>query len=72
MITTILIIAGSMLSVLAVVVFVSKLANAPFGSEDEKGFHYVKEPKAVRSRYYSTKSKATLSPKPFKLHSPAA
>jgi hypothetical protein len=75
MITTALIIAGSILSVLAVVVFVLNLVHAPAGNEDETGFHYVREPVVVRSRYYCAKSEATLpskKAKPFKVHIPAA
>lgn len=75
MITTALIIAGAILTVLAVIVFVLNVARAPEGIEDEAGFHNLKEPVTVSGRYYCAKSavaRSEKSVKPFKEHIPAA
>jgi hypothetical protein len=75
MITTALIVAGAILSVVAVVVFILSLANAPEGIEDEAGFHHVKQAGKEAGRYYSAKSLAKRPAKtahPLKAHSPAA
>lgn len=75
MITTALIIAGAILTVIAVLVFVLNVARAPEGLEDEAGFHSLKEPVTGRSRYYCAKTEVPRSDKtvkPFKEHIPAA
>lgn len=76
MITTALIVAGAILSVVAVVVFILSLANAPEGIEDETGFHPVKQAGKATGRYYSAKGTAKRAAKPanpLKAHSsPAA
>jgi hypothetical protein len=75
MITTALIVAGAILSVVAVVVFILSLANAPEGIEDEAGFHPVKRPGKEAGRYFNAKGVAKRPAKtanPLKAHSPAA
>ena len=75
MITTALIVAGGLLLVVAVVVFIRCLANAPEGIEDEAGFHHVKQVGKEAGRYYSAKGVAKRPAKtanPLKAHSPAA
>ena len=75
MIITALIVTGAILAVVAVVVFVYSLANAPEGMEDEAGFHLVKQAGKQPGRYYSAKGMAkrpAKTPNPLKAHSPAA
>ena len=71
MITNGLILVGAILAVVSMVVFLLTLAKAPEAVEDDTGFHYRKEPKSVRNRYYSAKSAAAHPPKvakSFKAH----
>lgn len=76
MITTALIVAGAILALVAVVVFILSLVNAPEGMQDEAGFHPVKQAGRETGRYYSAKRVAKRPPKtanPLKAHSsPAA
>ena len=75
MITTALIVAGAILAVVSVVVFILTLANAPEGMEDETGFHALKQPDREAGRYYSAKSvkqRPAKTANPLKAHSPAA
>jgi len=75
MIITALIIAGAILSVVAVIVFFLNLTRAPEGLEDETGFHELQEPATPRNHYYCARSKPILparTAKPLKVEIPAA
>lgn len=77
MITTTLLVAGAILSVVAGVVLLLSLAHAPEGAEDDTGFHSLNAPATVRNRYYCARDdlarREARSAKPFKAHSsPAA
>lgn len=75
MITTALIVAGTILSVVAVTVFGLNLTHAPEGLEDETGFHPLRKSRTVRNRYHCAKSEPAVpvdDRKSFKVHIPAA
>ena len=75
MITTVVIVAGAILSATAVIVFTLSVVHAPEGVENETGFHGAKKPRILRNRYSNRKlSRSTKSAKsrPLKEYIPAA
>jgi hypothetical protein len=77
MLTTVLIIGGTLLAIVAVIALALNLARAPEGIENETGFHYLRKSSTVRSRYYCNKNEAgpsgkTVKNRPLKEYIPAA
>ena len=75
MITDILLLSGVLLTFVAVGLFMFALMQAPEGTEDEAGFHYLKNGSPVSRPPFATKSRRLLAKKnegPVRHHIPAA
>ena len=72
MFLNVLIILGTILAVLAVVVFIYHFVKAPEGVEDESGFRLVECKKPAPSRYFSAQAKERATAKPYKAHLPVS
>lgn len=75
MITDILLLSGVLFAIVAVVLFMSVLMRAPEGTEDETGFHYLKNGSPVSRPPFATKSRRLVAKKnasPARHHIPAA
>lgn len=72
MTTDILLLIGALLTIATVGVFLSSVAKAPEGFEDDSGFHYRRNHSPVSRPPFVTKSLRLRAKKNAGLHLPAA